>query len=45
MQRSWSLEQWYVRLGNSVTVDEENTTPVRRSVKLEAVEVDVPAVV
>jgi hypothetical protein len=44
MQRSWSLEQWYVKLGNSVTVDEENTTPVRRSVKLEAVEVDVPAV-
>jgi hypothetical protein len=45
LQRPWTSEQWYVRLGKTMTVEEQNTNPPRRFVKIEAVEVDVPSLV
>lgn len=44
LQRQWNGDQWYVRLGPSVKVSEENTTPVRYLVDTTAIEVDVLAV-
>lgn len=42
LQSGWTAEQWYVRIGNDVTVEGFNTTPPTWNVKLEFTEVDAP---
>jgi hypothetical protein len=45
LQRPWSGDQWYVRLGPKMSVMEMNTNPIRRIVDMTATEVDVPPIV
>lgn len=42
LQRWWTGEQWFIRLGDIMDTEEMNSSPVRRFVTMEAVEVDVP---